>query len=230
MTKTALVTGASGALAASVIDAFSSAGWQLALFAYSEEGKAQLAARYPESLVVRADLRKSEEAQAAVQIALERYGTLDAVLNLAGGFSMTSALELTVSDVEKQLALNLNTAVNATQAALPHLLARGEGFIAAIAAAAARDGGAKTAPYAAAKAALAGYLKSLAKELEPQGIGVTVVYPMGALDTPANRQSMPKADPSSWIDPEDVARGLLFAAQQSPRGRVRELVIYPPSR
>jgi NAD(P)-dependent dehydrogenase (short-subunit alcohol dehydrogenase family) len=230
MPKTALVTGASGALGASVIDAFAGAGWQLALVAHSEEGKAQLAVRYPESLALQADLRKPDSAQGAVQVTLERYGTLDAVLNLAGGFGMKGARELTASDVEKQLALNLSTAVNATQAALPHLLARGEGFVAGIAAAAARDGGAKMAAYAAAKAALAGYLKSLAKELEPQGIAVTVVYPMGALDTPSNRRSMPKADPSSWIDPEDVARGLLFAAQQSPRGRVRELVIYPPTR
>ena len=82
--------------------------------------------------------------------------------------------------------------------------------------------------YAAAKAAVATYLRSLDAELGGTEIRVTVVYPMGTVDTPANRKSMPEADPMSWINPDEIGEALVYAASRSPQGRVLELPIFPP--
>jgi NAD(P)-dependent dehydrogenase (short-subunit alcohol dehydrogenase family) len=84
-------------------------------------------------------------------------------------------------------------------------------------------------PYAASKAAMIAYLKSVAAELEGKGIGVAILYPMAAIDTPGNRKSMPNADPNSWLDPRELAETILHLATRSTRGRVREVKVYPPT-
>jgi hypothetical protein len=54
---------------------------------------------------------------------------------------------------------------------------------------------------------------------------VAVVYPLAAIDTPANRRATPDADPRDWVDPEEIGRALLFAATRPARGRLVELPI-----
>ena len=80
--------------------------------------------------------------------------------------------------------------------------------------------------YAASKGAVTSYLKSVAAEVEPLGLGVSILYLMGTADTPANRKAMPNADPSGWISLEQVAETCHFLASRSSRGRVRELMLY----
>jgi len=79
---------------------------------------------------------------------------------------------------------------------------------------------------AASKAAVAAYLRALRAEVREQGVRVTTLFPMGALDTPANREAMPEADPSGWIDLKDLAATILHAAERDPRGHVGELKVY----
>ena len=78
------------------------------------------------------------------------------------------------------------------------------------------------------KAAVASFLHSIDEEVAGTAILVAVVYPMGSVDTPANRRDMPDADPASWIDPVQIAEALHFAATRSPRGRILDLAIHPP--
>lgn len=102
----------------------------------------------------------------------------------------------------------------------------GEGFFAAFAAGPAWTGaGPGRALYTAAKTALASLLRSLQGEVE--GVRFLVVYPMGTLDTEANRKAMPEADFSRWIAPELVAKVVVEAAG-AKGGRLLELPIYPP--
>jgi NAD(P)-dependent dehydrogenase (short-subunit alcohol dehydrogenase family) len=116
-------------------------------------------------------------------------------------------------------------------AVLPVFLEQGRGFVAAFSAAPAwhRSGGAGMSAYAAAKAAVAAYLHAVQAEAGEHGVSTTVVYPMGVVDTPGNRQAMPDADRSSWIDPLVIGQALLLAAATGAGGRIGDLPIFPAS-
>lgn len=226
---TALITGAGGALASALIAQCQAANYQLVLLDYSAEGVERLRQDYPQALVKQVDLRDEAATQQCVQQVLEHVPYIDAVFNIAGGFGMKSALELNSAAIDEQLSLNFKTAVHITQALLPSMQQRGEGFILAVAAGPARQGGAKMAAYASSKAALVAYMQSLRAELAGQGLAISIVYPMGALDTPGNRASMPGSDPAQWIDPQALAESMLHLANRPARGRVPELLVYPPA-
>ena len=229
MAKTVAITGAGGALAAAVIDLFKAEGWHLALLVHSDSEKVRLEQTYPEAIVVRVDLGTEAQANEAIQTVQSQSGAIDVLLNIAGGFSLNKAVETSAEDLNKQLTINLWTVFNATRAVLDGMLEHGSGFILGVGAAAALNGGSKMGPYAASKAAMSAYLKSVAAELEGKGIGVGVLYPMGAIDTPGNRKAMPDADPESWINARELAETILLMVTRSKRGRVREVKIYPPA-
>jgi len=87
-------------------------------------------------------------------------------------------------------------------------------------------GGARTVAYAAAKGAVLGYLQSLRSEVEPRGVGVSALVPMGTIDTPANRGAMPGSDPAQWIDAGELAEAIHFLAGRGARGRIAELRVH----
>ena len=228
MNKVVAITGAGGAVSEKTIEVFKNADWRLALFAHSDDEKSRLEQTHKNAFVTVADLGRDDEAKRAVNEALEKFGQIDALLNIAGGFSLNSALETSSDDLKKQLAINLWTTFNTTRAVLPSMVERGQGFIIGVGAGAAISGGSKLGPYAASKAAMVAYLKSVQAEVSKQGIGVAVVYPMGSIDTPSNRKSMPDANPEKWIDPMELAETMLYLVSRSSKGRIREVMVYPP--
>lgn len=224
--RVAAVTGAAGAIGGRIARRFADDGWRLALLDRPRHGDA-LHDAFPDAFVLGVDLADAVDAERAVATAQGRLGRIDALLNLVGAFAMQSAVDVTDEDLDRQLALNLRTAFHATRAVLPSMLERGAGFVMGMAAAPAVRGSARMPAYGAAKSALVGYFRSLRAEVEPRGVGVGLLYPMGAVDTPANRRAMPDADPTSWIDPDELAAAAAFLAERGPRGRVRELMMYP---
>ncbi len=221
--KTFLVTGAGGALSGAVIPALHGAGARLLLSDPRAEAMEERAKAVGAKTFV-ADLTRLEEALALGAFA-EREGPLYGVVHTVGGFAAGRFLEADPGLYDRMLDLNLRTTHNLLRATLPHLEARGEGFFAAIAAGPAWTGiGPGRALYTAAKTALAALLRSLQGEVE--GVRFLILYPMGALDTEANRQAMPGADPRTWIRPELLAEAILFAAR-AQGGRLLELPIYP---
>ncbi|HET7268445.1 MAG TPA: SDR family NAD(P)-dependent oxidoreductase [Oleiagrimonas sp.] len=227
--KTAIITGAGGAIAAHVITAFAQADWNLALIAYGDAEHARLNREYPDACVVRANLADADDASRTVDRIVKLCGPVDALLNIAGGFDMSAAVDTTPAQLEAQLDINLRTAFNATRAALPHMLEHGGGFVLGVGAGQAIDGGASCGTYAAAKAAMIAWMKSMHAELAPKGIEIGIVYPMGAVDTAGNREAMPDVDPSTWIDPAELAETMLHLASRGTRGHVREARVYPPA-
>jgi len=223
----ALITGAGGAVAGEAIAVFKQAGWRLALVVRGEAARARLAAAHPGAVIAVADLTDAVATRAAVDALAKDCGQVDALLNIAGGFAMAGALEETPAGLEAQLAINLRTAVNATQAALPHMLAAGAGFVLGVGAGQALDGGAQCGAYAASKAALVAWLKSMHAEFAAKGIAMAMLYPMGAIDTAGNRAAMPNADPAGWIDPRELAETMLHLATRGTRARIREAKVYP---
>ncbi|MDN5925318.1 MAG: SDR family NAD(P)-dependent oxidoreductase, partial [Xanthomonadales bacterium] len=227
--QTVIITGAGGGLAVHVARAFEQAGWQMGLVAYDDAERERVMAAHPHSTVSVGDLSHADSAQACLHEITQAIGTPHALLNIAGGFAMASATDTTPAALEAQLSINLRTAFNATRALLPDMLDRGNGFILGVGAAAALDGGAAMGAYAASKAALIAWLKSLRAEIAPKGIDVSILYPMAAIDTPGNRHAMPDADPSQWINPQELAATIMHLATRSGRGRLLEARVYPPA-
>lgn len=173
-----------------------------------------------------ADLTRLEEAEALARF-VEREAPLFGVVHTVGGFAAGRFLDSDPGLYDWLLDLNLRTTFNLLRATLPYLEARGQGFFAAIAAGPAWTGiGPGRALYTMAKTALASLVRSLQGEV--QGVRFLLLYPMGTLDTEANRKAMPEADPSRWIAPELIAEAILLAAS-AKGGRLLELPIYPPT-
>lgn len=205
-----LLTGAAGHLGRAVAQAFADRGAQLVLLdrvaGQSPQGPA------PAPLWLSVDLRQPEAVQAAVQQAVARFGRIDVLCNLAGGFRMGEAVHETGADTWDFLFdLNARSVVHLAQAVVPHMLRQGSGKIVNVAAFAAQRGGARMGAYAASKSAVIRLTEAMSAELREQGINVNCVLPT-VIDTPPNRADMPGADPSRWVAPADLANVILFLA------------------
>lgn len=222
---TVAITGAAGAIGSVTAETFEDAGWDLALLDYGADNKATLDTTFPDALIYDCDLTDADAARDAFR-SIGEAGPLDAVLAIAGGFAMQSAAEATMDDYRHMIDINVRTLFNTARAALPVLTEQDESFLLGVSAPAAVKGQAGAALYGASKGAVAGYVKSLDKEGRDEGLRASVLYPMGVVDTPANRDAMPDADPSGWIEPRELAEGMLHLATRSPRGHVRELKVH----
>ena len=222
-----IITGAGGAISSAINRAFHDAGAQLALAdrpGNAERARDQLST----GLAVAVDLTSLEGAQNMVAATLAHYGRIDGLIHTVGGFGTGKILEFKPDDFTRMFDVNLKTLVFAVAAILPEVLKQ-DGFIGGISAAqVARGSGAGAALYTAAKGAVALYLKSLDAELKGSSAKAGVLYPMGAVDTPANRRDMPDADPNTWIDPAEIAAAFVYMASRSARGRVLEMQVFPP--
>jgi NADP-dependent 3-hydroxy acid dehydrogenase YdfG len=224
--KVFIVTGAGGAIAQSINAALLKAGAQLALV--DRNDNAQRARDHLGSgVAIAADLGSFEGAKEAIQATLEHFGRIDGAIHTVGGFVMQSILEFEPNHYDRLLDANLRTLVNFAAAVMPELQ-KTQGFLGGISAGqAARGAGPKAAIYTAAKGAVALFLKSLAAEVKTVRVGV--LYPMGTVDTPANRHDMPNADPNTWIDPLELAESFVFMASRTAQGRVLEVQVHPPA-
>ena len=220
--RTVAITGAGGNVGPIVARAFERAGWRIALLD-SGNHVDTLREAFPDAAIAIADLTDGTETRRAVARIEDSAGPIDAAIHLAGGFATGSAIDADDALFERLHAANVRTLRTFVRSVLPGMLDRGRGWIAGIGARQALEGGANAAAYAAAKGAVLGYLRSVRKEVEPRGVGVTSIIPMGTIDTEENRQAMPDADPSAWISPDELAATLVFFAERGPQGRIGEL-------
>lgn len=161
-----------------------------------------------------ADLTKAEDAKRVIDAARDAAGRIDAVFNIAGGFAWSAVSDSNVELWEKMFAVNTKTAINASKAALPYLIET-KGAIVNVGANGALKASAGMGPYAASKQGVHKLTEALAEELKGK-VRVNAVLP-STLDTEANRKDMPKADFSTWVQPEDLARVMLFLASDDAR-------------
>lgn len=137
-----------------------------------------------------------------------KYGRIDGLANIAGGFCWQTLADGEPNSWEKMFRINVVTASNACRAALPALI-KAAGKIVNIGAAGATKAGAGFGPYAASKAGVAKLTESLAEECKTQNVCVNAVLP-SVIDTPLNRSDMPDADFSSWVSPQQLSDVLCF--------------------
>lgn len=211
------VTGGHGVLGRAVVEAALADGLEVALI---DRTRAEAPAGALE--VGDVDLTDPAAARAAIDQVVARFGRLDALLNICGGFVWQ-----TVDDDQpawdRMFALNVKTALNASRAALPHLKASAEGRIVNVGANGALKAAAGMGAYAAAKSGVHRLTESLAEELKGTSVTVNAVLP-SILDTAQNRADMPDADPAKWVQPSDLARVMLFLASPASRAITGALI------
>lgn len=218
--KVAIVTGAAGNLGQAVCQALAAQGASIALLGHHAAGleAARAGLAGGESAAFTVDLIDPQGVRQAIADVMTRFGRVDILVNVAGGFTMGPPLHETPdADWDQMLDLNARTVFNACRAVIPHLLAAaGGGGIVNVAARAALKGQGHMAPYCAAKAVVIRLTESLAEELRDAGIRVNCVLP-GTLDTPQNRAAMPDADPSRWVTTAALADVILFLVSDAAR-------------
>jgi len=172
------VTGASSGFGRALVEALVLKGRRVAATARDPDSLSALAALYPDHLLpLKLDVTNQEQVQSVVDAALEHFGSVDVVVNNAG-YGVVGALEEHSDDqVRQNMETNFFGPVNVLRAVLPALRRQKRGHIVNISAAAAISNYPGFPIYGAAKCALEGLSESLAGELKPLGVGVTVVQP-----------------------------------------------------
>ena len=216
--STALVTGAAGNLGRAVAKAFGERGANLVLLGHRREALVSAFGNEDaQRMFAPADLLDQRKVDAVVRVAIERFGRIDVLCNIAGGFRMGTPVHQTSDkDWDFLLDINVRTMLNCVRAVVPHMIERGGGKIVNVGAASAQKGVALMGAYVAAKSAVIRITESMAAELREKNINVNCVLPT-IIDTPQNRAAMPDADPSRWVAPEDLAHVIVFLASTEAR-------------
>jgi NAD(P)-dependent dehydrogenase (short-subunit alcohol dehydrogenase family) len=219
--RVVVVTGAAGNLGSAVAKAFEAAGAKLVLVDHKPERLPRL---FPELanaedhyLATSVDLTDEAAVQEMVKEALKRFGRIDVLVNVAGGYwGGTLVHETPLDKWDFMFNLNARTAFVASKAVIPAMLEQGRGKIVNVGSRAALKGGAKAAAYSASKSVVMRLTESMSAELKKSGINVNCVLP-STIDTPQNREDMPKADTGRWVSPEALADVILFLASDAAR-------------
>jgi SDR family mycofactocin-dependent oxidoreductase len=183
------------------------------------------------------DVRDGAAVQAWVDQAIDAFGAVDVAVANAGIFSQSPLDEMSLETFNDTIDVNLRGVFHTARAVLPHMKQRQYGRIVAIASTSAVLGYQNVGHYTAAKHAVTGLIKTLAKEVGadgitancvlPTGVGTTMirneaVYRLMNPDDPSEERakelwSSMNAIPAPWVEPEDVARMVLFLADEESR-------------
>jgi NAD(P)-dependent dehydrogenase (short-subunit alcohol dehydrogenase family) len=205
--QTVLITGANGGLGTAVTRAFLDAGARVAGVSRSI---ADSDFSHPNFHAISASLADAQAARDAARRVIDKWGRIDVLVHLVGGFTAGQTVDATSDDVlEQMLTVNLRSAFHMFGAVIPYMRAQGSGAVLAIGSRTAVEPAATLGAYSASKAALVSLIRTVA--LENKGITANVILP-DAMDTPANRAAMPTADPSKWVQPSQVAALLVHLA------------------
>ncbi|MBI3128425.1 MAG: SDR family oxidoreductase [Candidatus Tectomicrobia bacterium] len=180
-----------------------------------------------EALPVRADVTDPAGARHLFGQAREAFGPVDILVNNVGSLVMGPLSELEPEGWHLVLAQNLHAAYYCCREALADMLPRRSGVIVNIGSGGAIHPEGNAAAYCTAKHGLRGLTLSLAEEVRRKGVKVALVNPVGIIDKPAIRKRGRAGKPDSWMLPEDIARAVLFLAEQGPRGLTTEINVAP---
>ncbi|OFB39691.1 oxidoreductase [Mycolicibacterium sp. (ex Dasyatis americana)] len=219
--KVALVTGASSGLGAAVAQLFAARGAKVFGVARDAERMATVFEDVPGGAYASVDISSSEACRDAVAQCVEKFGRLDALINVAGFHQMRHTVSVTDEDWDMDLAVNLNGPFFLCRAALPHLLEAG-GNIVNVASIAGVEGEVYSAGYCAAKHGLVGLTRALAIEFTSERLRVNAVCPGGMLTPQTTEFAAPEnadwnlimriAAPRGMMDVADVAKTIAFLA------------------
>ena len=196
--RVALVTGGSKGIGAAIVEAFAAAGASVVSTSRSGDGPAAKNVAH-----VKADVRSAADAARAVDEAVTRFGGLDILINNAGIGAFANVAEMSDDDWRAVLETNVSGVFYCCRAAIPHLRARGGGWIINISSLAAKNAFAGGAAYCASKGAVNQFTESLMQEVRHDDIRVSCIMP-GSVETGFGRGMISK---QGWaLQPADVAQ------------------------
>ena len=208
--KVTLVTGAKGGLGSFVTEAFLAAGANVVGVSRSIKPDDF---KHPNFTALPAELSSGEAANKLAAGVISKFGRIDALVHVMGGFAGGSSVADTDdATLEKMLDLNCRAAFYIARAVIPQMRQQGSGRILAIASRQALEPGAMVGAYSASKAALVALIRSIALENKDLGITANSVLP-GTMDTPGNRA--PGVDTSKFVNPAHVAALLVHLASDA---------------
>ena len=214
-----MLTGAGGSLANAIAQELEDAGAQMVLVGRGED-LAWAADRYPAKEVLDLDLTDPASVETLRKV------KVDTLVHTAGHYAVQDIHKASAEDYADMFDSNMLTLFHAVQGTLPAMLKQKDGQILAVSAGqAARLSGPKAALYTASKAAVAAYVLSLHDELKGKGVRGCVLYPMGTVDTPENRDEGMKWE--TMIDPRGLAKSVAHILSRPDRAHITELKVYP---
>lgn len=176
-----------------------------------------------QAIAVPVDISKKENIDHIIHSTLERFGTIDVLINNAAVLYDTPFLEVTEEEWDKVMAINLKAPFLLSQAVLKIMREKRQGYIINISSTAALQVPVALTTYGTSKVGLIGLSQALYETAKEYGVKVSVIYP-GMTDTEMLRDFNPPVDPNRWMLSEDIVGCILFLLKQSDRVVVRDLV------
>ncbi|HHZ19829.1 MAG TPA: SDR family oxidoreductase [Firmicutes bacterium] len=224
MQKTVLVTGASRGIGREIATLFAESGYNVAINYHSSEEAAEdlyrrLLAKNCSVLKVRADVSDKTQVDKMLDLVYDRFGNIDVLVNNAGVAQQKLLLDLTGEEWDRMFAVNVKGIFHCCQGVLPRMIQSKRGKIINISSIWGLTGASCEVHYSAAKAAVIGFTKALAKEVGPSNIQVNCVAP-GVIQTEMNAhldtatiEELKNDTPLGVLGaPRDVAELVLFLA------------------
>jgi len=188
--RVAIVTGGAGGIGGAIVQRFAREGAKLAIADInSEAAKArvkEVADRGTDAIAIASDVTNKQSVQDMVKTTLDRWGTVDILVNVAGGAQRKNVVDITAEEWDRVVNMNLKSVFLCCQAVLPTMLKAKYGKIVSISSIYGFAGNATRSSYSAAKAGVAVFTKSLALEHVKDGININAIAP-GRIATPAVR-------------------------------------------
>ncbi|HVZ62080.1 MAG TPA: SDR family oxidoreductase [Candidatus Nitrosotalea sp.] len=220
--KVVVITGASSGIGEQSAEEFAKLHASVILVSRNEAQLQKIATRLSkyqtETFVYACDISDKNQVDKMGKIIIEKFGTIDVLVNNAGFGIYNTVEKTTIDELESQMSTNFLGMMYCTKAFLPQLLKQGSGHIVNVASVAGSIGIPGMAAYCASKFAMLGFSESLFHELKGTGVGVTVVSPIMVRTNFFNHESfgkMPRYSATS-LDPKTVANAVVRAAS-SPR-------------
>ena len=212
--RVVLITGATGTLGRVVVARWAASGAHLALAGTDLDRLTALATEHdlPDDrwLPVVGDLVKPEDAKAACDAVIDRFGRVDVLAHLVGGWAGgTTVVDLDRDEIRHLLDQHLWSTLNVLQSIVPGMVERGWGRVVAVTSPFGREPSAKSGSYGVAKAAEEMLLGVLAREVADSGVTVNVVSAR-TIDGKHERETDPAPRNRAWTTPDEIAHVLDF--------------------
>ena len=220
--KVAIVTGGGGGIGGAIVQRFARERAKIAVADIDVEAAkasaANIAAKGVDGMPIAADVTDKKSVDGMVKATLDRWGRIDILINVAGGADRKLVVDMTAADWDHIVDMNLKSTFLCSQAVLPTMLKQRYGKIVNTSSIYGFTGNATRSSYAAAKAGVAAFTKSLALEVVNEGINVNAVAP-GRVSTPRVRSHY---SDQAWADavaqipmgrtgtPDEIASAVLF--------------------
>ena len=219
--KVVLITGASSGIGKQTAIEFAKLGSNIILVARRknklEQVENELKQFNVNTLVCTCDVSKKDQVEKMSKIVLEKFNSIDILINNAGFAIYGSVFDLSINDIESQMETNYFGMIYCTKNFLPLMLEKKSGHIVNVASVAASFGLPGIASYCASKFAMLGFSEGLKHELSGTGVGITVVSPIMVktdfFDHPSF-EKMPKYSPTS-LNSKTVAKAIVKASNSS---------------